>query len=246
MGPPDIRPRLASRFETQFLAPPSDIEVGTTVDVAPPATAATASPPAVAAAPIAQPGSPAAPNPILAMEAPRLLPVASLARPPLAQPATHTAPIAIDSVAPRSAPQASTSPDAPPPGHRASAASGEARPSERRPPPDREPAGEGLRITHETLVRLVTETASRPAMSSSALPLDHRPAAIAAAAAAPAAASRPVVPEPDLPPIEITIGRIEVRAIDGDRPARNTPPPTAAAPMLPLSEYLRRREGRGP
>ncbi|GAA0764043.1 hypothetical protein GCM10009107_49700 [Ideonella azotifigens] len=70
--------------------------------------------------------------------------------------------------------------------------------------------------------------------------LSPRNAARRQAATAPQPAPRAVVPE--LPPIKVTIGRIEVRAVTG---APSTPrSTTSAAPRLSLDQYLRNRGGQ--
>lgn len=60
--------------------------------------------------------------------------------------------------------------------------------------------------------------------------------AVRAAAFAP-----PQAPARELPPVEVTIGRVEVRAASA--PAREAPRASRAAPRLSLDQYLRERTG---
>jgi hypothetical protein len=49
-------------------------------------------------------------------------------------------------------------------------------------------------------------------------------------------------PPPALPPVQVTIGRIEVRAVAAPAAAERK---TRAAPRLSLEQYLRGRQGGG-
>jgi Meckel syndrome type 1 protein len=83
----------------------------------------------------------------------------------------------------------------------------------------------------QLLVRLVAEPASAA------------PAVAAADPVRPAPASAAAVPMPAAPaPIEITIGRIDVRTVDAEAPPRSARAAAPRPPELPLAEYLRRRE----
>jgi hypothetical protein len=59
-----------------------------------------------------------------------------------------------------------------------------------------------------------------------------------------AGAAPPLVEVRDAAPIEISIGRIDVRAVV-DGPPAQAKPSRAKAPMMSLDEYLARRSGRG-
>jgi hypothetical protein len=100
----------------------------------------------------------------------------------------------------------------------------------------RQPAAAG--VPHSVLQPAPTtapnERPARPGSGSGTATIEPRRAARAAAQAQ-------QVPAPSAPPVQVTIGRIEVRAVAGPgTPARS---PRAAPPRLTLDDYLRSRSG---
>ncbi|NML46843.1 hypothetical protein HHL11_24070 [Ramlibacter sp. G-1-2-2] len=83
-------------------------------------------------------------------------------------------------------------------------------------------------------------TVQAPARTTSATP--SRAVLMARAAQPPAARRDPAPASAQPAPVQITIGRVEVRAVPAAQPDRPRAP-APAAPRLSLDEYLRRRNG---
>ena len=100
-----------------------------------------------------------------------------------------------------------------------------------------QPTRESIRIREEVLTRLVSERSiaqSTASMSATAV-------GVATAHAAPALQTTSMS-HPGIPPIEITIGRIEISSIVTDEAPRKRPDnATERGPALPLADYLKLR-----
>lgn len=90
-----------------------------------------------------------------------------------------------------------------------------------------------------TATSIPAPAATAPLRPTPAPTLAPRQAVRRQAATTPQPAHRS--PKPELPPIEVTIGRIEVRAVPG---AQAPPRRSATAPQLSLDQYLRDRGGQ--
>ncbi|MEL6354653.1 MAG: hypothetical protein AAFR58_23320 [Cyanobacteria bacterium J06627_28] len=87
----------------------------------------------------------------------------------------------------------------------------------------------------------------RPNLSERIHPLSSRQSSSALVPAIPAATSSTPSPASvtfQPPPIQVTIGRIEVRAVPPKQPLPKSPSPRPSRPSL--EEYLRDRRGRKP
>jgi len=241
LAPPAVRPRLASRFETPapvaaaWPAAEETIERAVASPVLPVATAA------VAVEPIKDSRPPLETRVERSDPPPRIGPISRLTEPPAELPVVP--PSVPEIRAPAGAVQTPTQP-APMPESKLAVAL-EVAPS---PAPPRELPAEPvveapqatIHLRHETLVQLVPA----PATAAPAAPNSLRLAPPQPVAPVPA----PLLPVPPMPaaspaPIEITIGRIEIRATE--EPERRPPPAAAPSPpMLTLADYLRQRDRR--
>jgi hypothetical protein len=84
-----------------------------------------------------------------------------------------------------------------------------------------------------------TEVTVQPIVTTRAAP--PSPAITRVASASPSPPANPTQETPALPPIEITIGRLEIRATQPAQPAPRPRP--SRAPALGLDDYLRQRGG---
>jgi hypothetical protein len=243
VSPPDVRPRLPSRYETMRAPMTEPLVVDRFVE--PPAQWAAPVTPANMSdiAPPSAPGPAPAPRtlPVVPPQTPPPVPSARL-MPSAIEPAgpgadrlveTRTGDVHIH-VAPGAQPRFEAGPTPAP--------IDAAVPREPAAPLAIEMHTTTIRVLHETLTPL--NAVGPPSMP----PAETRPAAERRGGAPAMPSSPPLLAGPDepvaVPPIEITIGRIEIRTNSEPPsvPARAAAPARRAA--LPLAEYLRRRDGR--
>jgi translation initiation factor IF-2 len=244
LAPPEVRPRLASRFEAPLPVAAEWTMAEAASEHAPPVTGSPAAvPPPLQAEPRVRSDSH---GEVSARRDQPPRPVIQ-ALPSLVDPVWTKPPAALSESAQAPAPKASA-PGMPPPPRLAVAPVVEplARPQAAREtlplPAVESPPPATVRVRHETLLQLVAAPTAAVAPATSDARASTPPPMLATTAMPPQPTPVGTVPAP----IEITIGRIEISAIDGDAERRQPhAAPTRGPPALSLADYLRRREGRG-
>lgn len=240
---PVLERRRPSAFEPAAELPPTAEPphvAGAQAPVIWPAPAAASAPPPRPAVTEPQPPrAPAAPLPVTSRASAERAPAPAAARRPDPQPSPPSAPRPAAASGPlpapdlRSSPAASArAPDAPP------RTTNTPLPVSAKPAPAAEPARpwqQAAQAVVRTLAGDARVPRAAPVASSGAI--QSPPPATRRAMRA---AARPA-PPPAAPPVQVTIGRIEVRAIAGTSATAPVRATRAAAPRLSLDDYLRSR-----